>query len=163
MFYFINGLALNKSNPDLLVNFVAYTEITPTKTQEFNWITDIEITPENLWDIMRAGKARWRIENETFNTLKNQGYHFEHNFGLGKKHLSEVYVHLMMLAFLVDQAQQLACPLFQAVLKKIKVKKALWEEMRSLFNTYIVDSMETIFTALLYGYEKPDLKAINSS
>ncbi|HMB31883.1 MAG TPA: hypothetical protein VKN82_08675, partial [Desulfohalobiaceae bacterium] len=77
-------------------------------------------------------------------------------------HLSEVYVHLMMLAFLVDQAQQLACPLFQAVLKKIKVKKALWEEMRSLFNTYIVDSMETIFTALLYGYEKPDLKAINS-
>ena len=162
LFHFINGVPLNKSNPDLLVNFVAYTEITPTKTREFNWITDIEITPENIFDIMRAGRARWRIENETFNTLKNQGYHFEHNFGLGKKHLSEIYVHLMMLAFLVDQAQQLACPLFQAVLKKMKVKKAVWEEMRSLFNTYIVDSMETIFTALLYGYERPALKAINS-
>lgn len=162
LFHFINGVPLNKSNPDLLVNFVAYTEITPTKTQEFNWITDIEITAENVFDIMRAGRARWRIENETFNTLKNQGYHFEHNFGLGKEHLSEVYVHLMMLAFLVDQAQQLACPLFQAVLRKIKVKKALWEEMRSLFQTHFVDSMETIFTALLYGYEKPALQPIDS-
>jgi hypothetical protein len=69
---------------------------------------------------MRAGRARWKIENETFNTLKNQGYHFERNFGMGEKHLSENFVHLMMLAFLVDQVQQLACPLFQAVLQKAK-------------------------------------------
>ena len=34
---------------------------------------------------MRGGRARWKIENETFNTLKNQGYHFEHNYGHGKK------------------------------------------------------------------------------
>ena len=27
---------------------------------------------------VRGGRIRWRIENETFNTLKNQGYHFEH-------------------------------------------------------------------------------------
>src|SRR6056297_643491 len=162
IFHFINGVPLNKSNPDLLVNFVAQIEKGPKKNREFSWITDFKVTPENVWEIMRAGRSRWKIEKETFNTLKNQGYHFEHNFGLGKKPLSEVYVHLMMLAFLVDQAQQLACPLFQAVLKKIKVKKAIWEEMRSLFNTYIVDSMETIFTALLYGYEKPALKAINS-
>jgi hypothetical protein len=35
-----------------------------------------------------GGRARWKIENETFNTLKNQGYQFEHNFGHGKQNLS---------------------------------------------------------------------------
>ena len=34
---------------------------------------------------MRGGHVRWKIENETFNTLKNQGRHFEHNYGPGKK------------------------------------------------------------------------------
>lgn len=61
---------------------------------------------------MRGARARWKLENETFNTLKNQGYHFGHNYGLGKQHLSEVFVFLMMLAFLIDQIQQLCCPLF---------------------------------------------------
>ena len=54
---------------------------------------------------MRGARARWKIEIETFNTLKNQGYHFGHNFGLGRQHLSAVFVLLMMLAFLMDQIQ----------------------------------------------------------
>jgi hypothetical protein len=28
--------------------------------------------------MVRGARARWKIENETFNTLKNQGYHIEH-------------------------------------------------------------------------------------
>ena len=62
---------------------------------------------------MRAGRARWRIENETFNTLKNHGYHFEHNFGHGNKHLATVFAYLMMLALLIDQIQQRGCALFR--------------------------------------------------
>ena len=38
--------------------------------QHFSWITDFLLIPENVWDIMRGGRARWKIENETFNTLK---------------------------------------------------------------------------------------------
>jgi hypothetical protein len=49
--------------------------------------------------------------------LKNQGYNLEHNYDLGKKHLSTVFAHLMLLAFLVDQVQQPCCPLFQAAEK----------------------------------------------
>ena len=62
---------------------------------------------------MQAGRARWRIENETFNTLKNQGYHFEHNFGHGYQHLTTVLMHLMLLAFLMDQIQPRCGGLFQ--------------------------------------------------
>lgn len=151
-FRFINQVPLNESNPDELVNFVEYWEIKPGKTQHFSWVTDFTVTTANVFQIMRGGRARWKVENETFNTLKNQGYHFEHNFGHGDKNLSVVFAMLMMLAFLVDQAQQLACSLFQAVLKKVGSRIRLWERMRALFLTLEFACMEDIYRALLYGY-----------
>jgi hypothetical protein len=57
------------------------------------------------------------------------------------------------LAFLVDQVQQLAFPLFQAVLKKERSRKRLWQHMRALFYTLEFASLEDIFRALLYGYK----------
>jgi hypothetical protein len=59
----------------------------------------------------------------------------------------------MMLAFLVDQVQQLAFPLFQAVLKKEGSRKRLWQHGRALFYTLEFASLEDIFRALLYGYQ----------
>ena len=152
-FSFVNQMPLNKSNPDILVNFVEYWEIGKDKTQHFCWVTDFTITKLNVFTIMRGGRARWKVENETFNTLKNQGYHFEHNFGHGKKNLSVVFVALMMLAFLVDQVQQLACELFQAVLEKKGSRRRLWEHMRALFKTIEFKSMTQLFEAILYGYK----------
>ena len=152
-FSFINQMPLNESSPDILVNFVEYWEIKKGKTQHFCWVTDFTITKRNVFTIMRGGRARWKVENETFNTLKNQGYHFEHNFGHGEKQLSVVFATLMMLAFLVDQVQQLACELFQAVLDKKGSRKRLWEHMRALFKTLEFESMEWLFKAILYGYK----------
>jgi hypothetical protein len=157
-FRFVNGVPLNQSNNDLLVNFLEYWEVTTKngkeKVQRFSWVTDFEITRETAYQIMRGGRARWKIENETFNTLKNQGYHLEHNFGLGEKYLSTIFTLLMMLAFLIDQAQQLCCPLFRATWQKCKSKRALWENMRSIFKNFLLDSMETIYRMLLHGYER---------
>ena len=153
LFSFVNQMPLNKSNPDILVNFVEYWEISEGKTQHFCWVTDFTITKLNVFTIMRGGRARWKVENETFNTLKNQGYHFEHNFGHGKNNLSVVFVALMMLAFLIDQVQQLACELFQAVLEKKGSRKRLWEHMRALFKTIELKSMTQLFEAILYGYK----------
>lgn len=163
-FRFINQVALNKSNPDLLVNFVEYWEVKKDgKKRHFCWITDFTVTSNNVFKIMRGGRARWKIENETYNTLKNQGYHFEHNFGHGKKNLSVVFALLMMLAFLVDQAQLLACRLFQAVLKKEGSRRGLWEHVRALFHTLEFDSMESIYRAMLYGYKVTGLVILDSS
>jgi hypothetical protein len=156
-FRFINKVPLNASNQDLLVNFVEYWETTPEKTMHFSWVTDLHVTEGNVSKIMRGGRARWKIENETFNTLKNQGYHFEHNYGHGNKNLSVVFAMLMMLAFLVDQTQQIACKLFQAVWGKLGSKRSLWEQMRALFFAYRFDSMENILKALLYGFKRESL------
>ena len=61
----------------------------------------------------------------------------------------------MMLAFLVDQTQQLCCALFRAVWAKLGSKRLLWERMRALFYDYRLESMRALFEALFYGLEKP--------
>ena len=150
-FSFLNQVPLNESSQDLLVNFLEYWEVTPGKVQHFSWVTDFTVTKNNAYTIMRGGRTRWKIENETFNTLKNQGYHFEHNYGLGEKNLRLVFAMLMMLAFLIDQTQQLSCKLFRAVWTKLKSKRALWERMRSLFKEFAFESMQMLYHAILYG------------
>jgi Transposase DDE domain len=163
-FRFVNNVPLNESRADVRVNFIEYWEIGQDKGQHFSWVTDLRVSKRNVYQLMRGGRARWKIENETFNTLKNQGYHFEHNYGHGEQHLSVVFATLMMLAFLVDQTQQLCCAWFQAVWAKLGSKRLLWERMRALFYDYAFASMRQLFEALLYGFKKASpIVAIDSS
>ncbi len=162
-FRFVRNVPLNASHAALRVNFLECWETMPGQVQHFSWVTDLHLTKGTVYQIMRGGRARWRIENETFNTLKNQGYHFEHNYGHGYHHLSVVFAVLMMLAFLVDQVQQLCCPLFQAVWAKLGSKRRLWERMRALFYDYALDSMQHLFEALLYGWKKTAPIFVDSS
>jgi hypothetical protein len=151
-FRFRNGAPLNESNADEWVNVLEYWEIAPgAPVLHFSWITDFLLTPEDVWEIMRGGRARWKIENETFNTLKNQGYRLEHNYGHGEQNLSVMLATLMMLAFLVDQVQQLCCPLFRAAWVKMKTKCHLWDEIRHHFRTLRFDSMAGLLRALIRG------------
>jgi hypothetical protein len=149
----VTQVSLNASNPDLLVNVLEYWETDGTgKTTYWAWVTDLALNSKSVSRIMRAGRTRWKVENETFNTLKNQGYHFEHNFGHGKQYLSSTFASLMMLAFFVDQLQQLGCKLFQTVWHKMGSKKLLWERIRALFFDLPFHSMKQLLEALLYGY-----------
>jgi len=173
-FRFHNGVPLNESHPDCLVNVLEYWEIHPTKivkkvervgkVQHFSWITDFVLVPDNVYPIMRGGRARWKIENETFNTLKNQGYNLEHNYGHGEQNLSVVLMMLMMLAFLVDQTQQRCCPLFQAAWEKRgHNKRSLWEEMRNLFRVLLFDSMRELYEAIVNGIAPQQPVLLNTS
>lgn len=153
-FRFVSDVSLNEAHADLRVNFLECWEWDGDTVQHFSWVTDLRVNKGTVYRLMRGGRARWRIENETFNTLKNQGYHFEHNFGHGYQHLSVVFALLMMLAFLVDQVQQLCCPLFQAVWAKLGSKRRLWERMRALFYDYVLTSMRHLLEALWYGWKK---------
>lgn len=150
------SLPLNESNQDLRVDFLEYNEYDAEgkRLQHFTWITDLPVTLRNAWLFARGGRARWRIENETFNTLKNQGYHYEHNFGHGERNLSVVFAMLMMLAFLVDQTQQLCCPLFRAVWDKLGSKRALWDNLRSHFRHFRFGSMRQLYEAIFYDLAK---------
>ena len=155
---FLMGAALNKSNPDLKVNVLEYRQTNPKgKELNFSWVTNISITVENIGKLVKAGRARWKIENETFNTLKNLGYNFEHNYGHGKKYLSTVLCLLMMLAFLIDQVQEICCSLFQQCKKFAGTYRDLWATMRTLFHYVPLRSWENFY--MMIGKKK----CLNSS
>ncbi len=123
----------------------------------FTWLTDLKTTRENAWQIMRAGRARGRIGNETFNTLKSQGHTPGHNYGLGRQHLSAVFAHLMMLAFLVDRVQQPCRSLHQVARRKCRSKRELRERIRSIFKEFIALSMQMILWCIVNGFRKKRL------
>jgi len=145
-FQYLNNVALDKSSPDVCVNFLEYMQTDPKgKETVFSWVTNIRLTQDNVFTLMRGGRARWKIENETFNTLKNLGYNFEHNYGHGKKYLSTILCLLMLLAFLIDQAQGMACNLFQAVRQRAGSYRGVWENMRVLFQFLQLLSWEGLY------------------
>jgi hypothetical protein len=151
LFQFANQVPLNGSHLDIKINVLDYYEINKKgKKKHFTWITDLPLTKDSVYKIMKGGRARWKIENETFNTLKNQGYHFEHNFGHGNQYLTTVFVYLMMLAFLIDQVQQLCCKLFKAALEFSKTKVRLWEKIRGYFTLYLIHSWEQLYDAIAH-------------
>jgi len=151
-----NGLSLNDSHPDLLVNYVEHWEIDKRDAQGndgkqhiFSWVTSLEVTIENVRDIACAGRTRWRVENETFNVLKNQGYEFEHNYGHGKQYLSSTLAVMMMLSFLVDQIQEHSCRVFQQARKSRGTKKTLWMQMRVMMTTFRIPDWQTYMALLI--------------
>jgi hypothetical protein len=152
----LNNVPLSDSRSDLLVNFLECVEVSPGgKTTRFSWITDLELTKKTIKPITKGGRARWKIENETFNTLKNQGYNFEHNFGHGNKNLSTVLAHLMLLAFLIDQIQQLSCKVFNAALDRAKSKTRLWHKMWAVFEHFFIDSWDIFYRMI---FEPPHIR-----
>jgi hypothetical protein len=157
-FRFINKVPLNDANFNCEVNFLECWETNANgRVQHFSWVTDFFLTCKNVYDIMRGGRSRWKIENETFNTLKNQGYHFEHNFGHGEKHLSSVMANLMLLAFFIDQIQALVCNMFQRALVAAKSKKGFWIKIHAMFTQLHIKSWEDIYLAFIYGKISPTL------
>jgi hypothetical protein len=113
------------------------------------WVTDIEITKENVEHMTRAGRCRWKIENECFNTLKNQGYCISHNYGHGKQHLSYNMYLLTLLAFFFHQILELTDGMYQALRKSYGSKVHLWENLRSTNRMLVVDSWEHLVDLLL--------------
>jgi hypothetical protein len=162
-FRYVNGVPLNASHPELLVSFFECWEEKDGHLTHYSWVTDLDVKPANIVTLMRGGRARWKIENETFNTLKNQGYHFEHNYGHGEQNLSVVLALLMMLAFLVDQTQQLCSDLFRQVWANLGSKRLLWERLRSLFHDFLLTTMQELYEALLCGCAKLPPVLINDS
>ena len=146
-FHAYTNIPLNDANHDYRVNVLEYWETKKDgRKQYFSWVTKLSLTPENVYQIMRAARARWKIENETFNTLKNQGYNFQHNYGHGYKNLCSVMTMLMMLAFLIDQVQQLCCKVYQKARKHVGTLRGLFEKVRNRIDIGVWESWHHLYT-----------------
>ena len=146
-----NDVPLHGGNNAIMVNYIEYQQINPSGkvTYKNSWVTDILVTEENIKALARAGRCRWKIENECFNTLKTQGYELEHNYGHGKKHLSVNMYLLTLLAFFFHQIFELTDGVYQACRKYYGSKRQLWENFRSTIRLLIVDDWEHLMDLLL--------------
>jgi hypothetical protein len=96
-------------------------------------------------------KSSYKILQES--TLKNQGYHFEHNYGHGKKHLSTVMAYLMLLAFHNDQLVQRCSKTFQAIWKMTKTKSRLWATLRAVFMVKSFQNFKELYDYMAFMYQ----------
>ncbi len=145
VYEWVNAIELNGTANSPKVNFLQLSIMKNGKRTFRNaWVTDIEISEQNVEEIARGGRARWKIENEAFNTLKNHGYHLEHNFGHGKNNLSEVFFILNLLAFFIHQIFQLSDGAYQAARACFSARKEYWNCIRSSFRYFFIQSWETL-------------------
>jgi hypothetical protein len=116
-----------------------------------SWITDIPIDRDKIVMLVKDGQARWIIENETFTTLKNQGYHIEHNFGHGQQNLSFIFFMLHLLAFNVHQILDLTDRLYQTVrYKKFSSRKEYFNQHRCTFRIMLFDTWEQMLYPIFW-------------
>jgi hypothetical protein len=114
-------------------------------TYRNSFITDLEVSPDTVADLAACGRARWKIENESFNVLKNNGYNLEHNFGHGKNNLSAVFVSLNLLAFAFHTVCDLAEDLWRGAMEKMGTRGRFFENLRSI-TTFLIFPTDLLAT-----------------
>ena len=161
IYEWINAVPLNGNKETVLVNFLRYTIFKLDKEGEeviayrSSWVTDLTISKDNIITLVKAGRCRWKNENELFNVMKNHGYCMEHNYGHGKNFLSYNFYILTLLAFTMHQIFELTDKLYQACRKKCGSKKHLWETLRTYIKIIIFDTWEMLLEFVLKptGYQ----------
>ena len=118
-----------------------------------SWITDLNCkTEKQAKRLVEGARSRWKIENETHNTLKTQGYNLEHSYGHGESHLAENFILLMLLSFLVDQVQLMGCRFFTRLVELIKRKTRIWERIRNMYCMFQLKSWTQLLTVIIQAY-----------
>lgn len=107
-----------------------------------SFVTNHEISSSTIHTIARMGRNRWKIENEAFNILKTKGYHLEHNFGHGKKNLSNVLLCFNLIAFLVHQLCELSCEIYKKVRNFFGARVRFFETLSTIMSVQIFDSWD---------------------
>ncbi|SEH05585.1 hypothetical protein [Candidatus Venteria ishoeyi] len=122
------------------------------------WATTHLITDENIVKIVIAGRARWKVENENNNILKNHGYHFDLNFGHGKQHLSNLIATLIILTYLLHTVLDWMDTAYHTVRSLLPSRRTFFEHLRALIQYFLFDSWEHLINFMLDGLknENPD-------
>jgi hypothetical protein len=118
-----------------------------------SFITPQAIDSGNVAEIVAAGRARWKVENENNNTLKTKGYHLTHNFGHGKKHLSALLATFNLLAFLLHTLQELLDCKYQVLRAKLPTRETFFNDLRALTRYLCFESFEALLDFMLRGLE----------
>ena len=152
---FINQVPLRDGEDALQVN---WCELTTRRADgkilyKNSFVTNFKISKNNVKSIVADGRARWKIENENNNVLKTKGYHLEHNFGHGKKHLSALLLTLNLLAFLFHTTLEMMDEKYKQIRDDLPTRKTFFDDVRALTRYMCFDSWNALLTFMMQGLE----------
>jgi len=152
---YMNQVPLRDGDDALMLNWceLTVTDARGKVTYKNAWATTHLITDENVVEIATAGRARWKVENENNNVLKNQGYHFEHNFGHGEQHLSNLLATLILLAYLLHTTLDWMDTTYHTVRRLLPSRSTFFEHLRALMQYFLFDSWEHLMNFMFDGLE----------
>ena len=133
---YLNDVPIRYDERDpFLVNYFSF-EIRPEGAKKASycnsWITNKQISDMNVAYLAECGRARWKIENEHNNVLKNRGYNLEHNFGHGQSHAADIFFLLNLLALQFHTILEYCDLEYQLTYSTFPVRVAFFEALRVL-------------------------------
>ncbi|MEM9276831.1 MAG: ISNCY family transposase [Cyanobacteria bacterium P01_F01_bin.143] len=162
---YLNRVPIREQQPALQVNWceVKVTRESDGKQLYFNsWITNHHLTPQTVIEVVASGRGRWKTENENHNVLKTRGYHLEHNFGHGQRHLAKILLTLNLLAFLFHTVLQFVDERYQLARHQRGTRKGFFQDILSLTKYLLFESWHHLLDFML-GDAEPLIIPANTS
>ena len=150
----MEGVPVKDGKEALLVNWLTIEIARPNGevTCRNGFVTNLPVNRQTVVDLATCGRARWKIENDTFNVLKNNGHRLEHTFGHGQNTLASVPVALNLPAFATHNACDLVAPSWQQARRNLGARNRLFTHIWSITADHVFRSwhalMRTIITAV---------------
>ena len=159
-FRWFTGAPLREGKDALVVNWIGLTtfDAKGKPTYDNAWVTSLKVSRENVAEIAAAARARWKIENETFNVLKNNGYHLEHNFGHGKQHLAMTFAALNLLAFAFHTVCDAAEKLWTDARNAKRSRARFFEHIRTITAYLVFPDWKTLMITLIQSKPPPEIE-----
>jgi hypothetical protein len=155
----IADVPLRDGKDAVLVNWIALDIFDRHGRTKYSiaWVTSLPVSEANVALIAAAGRARWKIENETFNVMKNHGYELEHNFGHGETFLAMTLAALNLLAFAWHSALDIVEPPWQAARQAAAKRSSFFAHILTLTSYVIFPSWSALLQALTTFTIPPEL------
>lgn len=152
---YLNQVPLKDGDDALLVNWCELTITDPDGKQIYHnaFATNHLISDQTVEAIVADGRTRWKVENENNNTLKTKGYHLEHNFGHGQRHLASCLATLNILALLFHTLLELFDAKYRLLRAHLPSRQTFFNDLRALTRYVCFDSWDHLLTFMIQGLE----------
>ena len=153
----LRDVPLRDGSDALMVNWFEIEIINPKgeTTYRNSFVTDLPVGPDTVVELAACGRARWKIENETFNVLKNKGYNLEHSFGHGKNNLAAILVSLNLLAFAIHTVCDIGDELWRAARVTLGPRYNFFNKLAAITTYLIFPSWQDLLLTLAFAQPPP--------
>ena len=162
---FIENVPLRDGKDAVLVNWIGFEILDAKGAVKYKTalVTSLPVTKASVAEIVVCGRARWKIENESFNVLKNHGYELEHNFGHGETYLAMTLAALNLLAFAWHTVLDLVEPPWRNAREAAEKRTSFFAYLATLTSFVVFPAWPDLLEALATFTIPPNLLSVQKN